>query len=208
MNRTSTAPFEHRREHREEDESQIAVNIALGVAQGDKVAENQLYTRYAPGVLWLLKRKCNGDEAQAWDLTHDTMLTALGKLRQGAIEEPAKLAAFLHGIARMRWLGEGRKERRRGTSADSDLVDRALDAEGNPETLVSRNQVAAFVRVVLAELPQERDRAILREVFLEELSRGEVARSHGLTQDHVNRVLYRAKHRFRELLAARDPGMT
>ena len=60
------------------------------------------------------------------------------------------------------------------------------------------------MRQVLDELPVERDRQLLRQFYLRQESKERICADHGLTSLQFNRVLHRARERFRELWNARD----
>jgi RNA polymerase sigma-70 factor (ECF subfamily) len=62
-----------------------------------------------------------------------------------------------------------------------------------------------MVRQVLEKLP-ERDRTILRAVFLEEREKDEVCREIGVTRDYIRVLLHRAKQSFREAYMEQTAG--
>jgi RNA polymerase sigma-70 factor (ECF subfamily) len=59
-----------------------------------------------------------------------------------------------------------------------------------------------MVRKVLADLP-EKDRALLRMVFLEEGDRSAISRHFQVDNDYLRVLLHRAKERFREIVRAK-----
>ncbi|HET9795823.1 MAG TPA: sigma-70 family RNA polymerase sigma factor, partial [Thermoanaerobaculia bacterium] len=54
-------------------------------------------------------------------------------------------------------------------------------------------------RRVLAELPSERDRRILFRFYIDEDDKEQICRELSLTSLHFNRVLFRARERYRAL---------
>ncbi len=58
---------------------------------------------------------------------------------------------------------------------------------------------SAIIRQVIQELPSERDRQVLRRFYLEEDDKDAICADLNLTSLHFNRVLHRARERFREL---------
>jgi RNA polymerase sigma-70 factor (ECF subfamily) len=70
-----------------------------------------------------------------------------------------------------------------------------------------QHERATIVRAVLGDLPTERDRQILFRFYIAEDDKERICRDLGLTHEHFNRVLFRARERYRELyrkwLAAR-----
>jgi RNA polymerase sigma-70 factor (ECF subfamily) len=76
---------------------------------------------------------------------------------------------------------------------------------------VAAKQMEEKVREILDEMP-ERDRRILREVFLEERDKDEVCRDFGVDRDYLRVLLHRAKQSFKSLylknIERRPPGVT
>jgi RNA polymerase sigma-70 factor (ECF subfamily) len=75
---------------------------------------------------------------------------------------------------------------------------------------VVAQQVQGKVREILEEL-SEKDRRLLREVFLEERDKDEVCRDFGVDRDYLRVLLHRAKQSFKSLylksMEARPPGV-
>jgi RNA polymerase sigma-70 factor (ECF subfamily) len=61
------------------------------------------------------------------------------------------------------------------------------------------------VRKVLGELKSERDRQVLFRFYVAEEEKEKICASLGLTSLHFNRVLFRARERFRELYEQEEP---
>ncbi len=64
------------------------------------------------------------------------------------------------------------------------------------EDLAISGQVRTTVREVLAQLP-ERDQAILRAIFLDEMNKDEVCKRFGVGRDYLRVLVHRAKEKFR-----------
>jgi RNA polymerase sigma-70 factor (ECF subfamily) len=120
------------------------------------------------------------------------VLTALRK--EGALRQPERLGAFVNTVCN-NVLFEHYRASSRSTS---------LDDEGAPElpsnddvlgTVVSR-QLKAKVREILLDLP-ERDRSLLKAVFLDERDRDEVCRERGVDREYLRVLLHRAKQSFK-----------
>jgi RNA polymerase sigma-70 factor (ECF subfamily) len=133
-------------------------------------------------------------------LRQDTFRIAIEKLRSSSLEEPERLAAYLRGVALNLWLGQRRKDTRRATTADSEAVELVADEGAGPFENVSREQVRRAVGVLLKELGTARDREILTRLYLDDEDKESICAALGVDSTHFNRVLFRAKQRFRELL--------
>jgi RNA polymerase sigma-70 factor (ECF subfamily) len=75
---------------------------------------------------------------------------------------------------------------------------------------VAAKELEEKVREILDEMP-ERDRRILREVFLEERDKSAVCRDFGVDRDYLRVLLHRAKQGFKSLylkhITGRPPGL-
>jgi len=180
-------------------EPQIAADLCARIHTGSRDAEEQMVRRYGPGLLYLLKRRTR-DAELALDLRQDTFRVAIEKLRGSVLEEPERLVAYLRGVALNLWIAQRRKDTRRATTADSDAVELAADERGGPFDNVSREQVRRAVGVLLGELPTPRDRELLTRFYIHDEDKEAVCAALGVDSVHFNRVLFRAKQRFRELL--------
>ena len=162
---------------------------------------------YGRGVAIILDRHTNG-RPEAEDLFQDTFRVGLEKLRRGELREPAKLPGFLAQIARSLAIEHYRKITRRKTDADSDAVLEAVaPSEGPLGNLLAREN-ALLVRQVLQELANERDRQILLRFYIAEEDKDRISADYGLSSLQFNRVLHRARQRYKELMVERLGGGT
>ena len=189
-------------------EADAAARLVAAISSGDRSAEQTMVEAYGRGLLFLLERRC-GDRELALDLRQDTFRVAIEKLRQGPIDEPGRLPAFLRGIAIRLLSGHHRKLKRRATAPDTDAVGQAADETPGPAGNVTRAQTASIVRQLLDELATPRDREVLKRVYLLDEDRDTICADLGLDSAHFSRVLFRAKQRFRKLLedAERRKGL-
>jgi RNA polymerase sigma-70 factor (ECF subfamily) len=186
-----------------QSDAQISADLAMRIRNADRSAEEELVRRYGPGLLRVLTRQTRGDVEIARDLRQDTFETALAKLRAGQLENPASIAAYLRGIAERLATGHYRKDVRRATTPDSEMIERQADQRQGPFESLSKEQVQSAVRALIEELPTPRDRDILMAVYVREEDKDETCARLEIDSTHFNRVLFRAKQRFRELLVQR-----
>lgn len=178
--------------------------VAL-IQAGDRRAEERTVELYGRAVALLLDRHTNG-RPEAEDLFQDTFRTALEKLRRGELREPEKLPGFLAGIARSLAIEHYRKTARRKTEPDSDaLLDVTAAGAGQLGQILEREN-ATIVRRVIRELNNARDREILLRFYIAEEDKDRICADHGLTSLQFNRVLHRARERYRELFLERTGG--
>ena len=185
-------------------EARISADLVDRIGQGDRRAESAMIERYRRALLFLL-RKRTGDPELAEDMCQETLRIAIEKLRGEPINEPERLSAYLHGVAVNLVRNEWRKKERRATNPDSEAVEIAPADDPGPFDHLSREQIREAVRALLDELTVARDREILTRLYLRDEDRETICAALNLDSTHFNRVLHRAKGRFKELLLAADP---
>ncbi len=176
------------------------------VVSGDRNAEDELYARYFRGVLRFLRSELGrlGVYAPelAEDLAQDTFVTVLGQLRnpKRRLADSTKLNGYIIGIARNLARAWRRKRNRQQTEPDLQRIARVRARHGDPVRQAERGELATLVRNVLKELPVERDREILRRLYLVEEDKSQICEDLAIEEVHFNRVVYRARKRLRELI--------
>lgn len=167
----------------------------------DPVAQLAAVYRDYPGLRALILRRV-GDAELAADILQDAAVTTLQKLRDGAIAQPENVGGFLYRVA----LNHLRNYRRKDRTAvsDPDALDGLATAPADPEwESVGHRQWARVARRVLDEMPTPRDREVLLRFYLRDEAKDAICRELGLSDEHFNRVIFRARDRFRALLEAR-----
>ena len=145
------------------------------------------------------------------DVRQETFVRVFTALRSpGGIRQPERLGAFVNSICNNVLLEHYRSSSRSDSLDDepqNELPDPVMDVLG----AVAAKQMEEKVREILDEMP-ERDRRILREVFLEERDKDEVCRDFGVDRDYLRVLLHRAKQLFKSLylknIERRPPGVT
>ena len=167
------------------------------IEQGDGGAEVDFIQRYRRGVTVIVARNCR-DQSPVEDLCQDVLTTALEKIRSGAVREPDRLSGFVAGLARTVVLEHYRKE---GVRSAIDARMGAPPQAAPPVALdrLLRQEQAFIARRVLSELDSDRDRQILFRFYIAEDDKERICRDLGLTPLHFNRVLFRARERYRDL---------
>ncbi|GAB4183339.1 MAG: hypothetical protein Tsb002_05440 [Wenzhouxiangellaceae bacterium] len=174
-------------------------DLASRIAAGDHAAEALLYEKYAKAILFLLQQRCNSPML-AEDLLHETFRIVIERLRAQALDDPNKLTAYMHRVAINLAIGEIRKSQRRNTVLDTDTVNESASLEPGIIEKINKEQIASLIRRQLKEMKVERDRELLRLYFVLEYDKADICERLDLTPQHFDRVLYRAKQRFRQLV--------
>jgi RNA polymerase sigma-70 factor, ECF subfamily len=137
------------------------------------------------------------------DLVQETLLVVIQRLRGPGIDDPQKLAAFTAQTARNLAIASLRKAERQRTDVDSEATDRNADPTHGVDALAADAEAALAVRALLRELPQPRDRLILKRFYLDDHDKDMICREMNLTEAAFNQALSRARRRFRQILEER-----
>ena len=167
--------------------------LAAAVARGDGAAEAELYRRLAPRVRLYGLRHLRDRHAAA-DLVQQVMMTALERLRAGALRDPAKLASFVLGMCRMSVL-----EMRRGAARRAELLERYGDTDETAPGSEPRVLEEARLADCLGQLA-ERERSVLLLSFYGDKSADEAGRELALAPGNVRVIRHRALARLRECM--------
>jgi len=177
-------------------------DLVSRIRRQDPAAEEEFLARYWRGVTVIIRHACS-DQALLEDVRQETFRVALEKVRAGAVRDPERLSGFIASLARNLIIQHFRRAEIRQVSrteiADRDVVDRSPSQL--QRLIVEEN--AAAVRQVLEELPSERDRQLLTRYYLRGEAKDEICAALALTSQHFNRVLFRARERYRELYSRR-----
>jgi len=143
------------------------------------------------------------------DIRQETFARVFIALRGGKIRQPDRLGAFVNSMCNNVLLEHYRSAARSTPLEDEEQKDFPAVGVDVLGTLAAR-QLGEKVREILDELP-ERDRRLLREVFLEERDKDEVCRDYGVDRDYLRVLLHRAKNSFKLLylknMTPRPPGV-
>jgi RNA polymerase sigma factor (sigma-70 family) len=178
--------------------------LAARIANGDRHAEDLLIQRYTRPVLQVLYKRLPHQPDMARDLAQETFIVALIRLRGGGIDDPERLAGFLRKTAIHLVIGELRKAARRRTEVDSASIAGALDAAAGPAGSLERSQAIQIVRELIAEMPVVRDRDLLWRYYVLEHDKVTLCDAFSLSPEHFDRVMHRARSRFKELMEKYD----
>jgi RNA polymerase sigma-70 factor (ECF subfamily) len=165
-----------------------------------RTAEQSLRQQDLAGIRSLLERHC-GSSAVAEDLLSEAIETSLRKLREGAIARPELLVGYVYRVA----LNLLRNFRRQDKSARSspEGIDRIDSEDVDATASIEQAKWAKLMREVLREMPGQRDRELIVGFYLDEEDKETLCNRFGISALHFNRVIHRARERFRELLEDR-----
>ena len=142
------------------------------------------------------------------DVRQETFARVLSALRGGKIRQPERLGAYVNSMCNNVLLEHYRSSQRDTSIEDMEepeLPAKVVDLLG----ALAARQMEEKVREILEDL-SERDRRLLKEVFIDERDKDEVCHDFGVDRDYLRVLLYRAKQSFKALylkhMSARPPG--
>lgn len=178
--------------------AQQARALAAAIATGDRQAEDTFVRRYGTGLSAMLRVHCQ-DRELCRDLVQDTLQIALLRLRAGRIAQPEAVAGFLRGIALNLLANELRRGDRRLVDRREDWIAEAVCESSDPYDTVANDDLARATREVIAGVKVQRDRELLWRYYVDQESKPALCGRFGLTAEHFDRVLHRARTRLKEL---------
>lgn len=173
-------------------------DLVKRILAGERGAEDELVSRYSRGVAIIVRRIAK-DPSLTDDLCQETFRLVLEKVRRGDVREAEKLSGFICSLARNLAIDHFRQTSRREATADIESSLPLSDPAPDQLTVLLQQEKADAIRQVLKELKPVRDREILYRFYLVEEDKEIICADLGLSSLHFNRVLYRARERFREL---------
>jgi RNA polymerase sigma-70 factor (ECF subfamily) len=130
------------------------------------------------------------------DLRQETFARVFSVLRgPTGMRQPDRLGAFVNSTCNNVLLEHYRSSARNAPIDDEEdlkIPDTAMDVV----SIIAHKQMEQKVREILDELP-ERDRRVLKEIFIEERDKDDVCKDFGVDRNYLRVLLHRAKQSFR-----------
>lgn len=166
----------------------------IRLRQGDAETERHFVLHFSNAIRLSLRYRL-----RSWqlidDIRQETFLRVLNFLRSDkSMDHPERLGAYVHSVSINVMMELLRASTRHPAMPDD--AHQFVDKSVNPESEVVTRERKDLVRSVLDELP-EKDRRILRAVFLEDADKDEVCRRFAVNRDYLRVLVHRAKIRFR-----------
>ena len=174
------------------------VDLVSRIRAGDRQAEAELIERYSRGVMIIIRREVH-DAAVAEDIHQETFRIGLEKSRRGDVREPERLSGFICGVARNLVIDYFRRVARQESMTEIEEAANLPHPASDQLQELLRKEKADLVRQVLKEMPNERDIQALYRFYIADDEKEQICADLGLTSLDFNRVLHRARERFREL---------
>src|SRR5258707_4441118 len=163
---------------------------------GDYRAQEHFGAYFSALIQIKLRSRLKSPEAIE-DVRQETFARFFVALRDGRILQPECLGSFVNSICNNVLLEHYRAGSRQSSLEDEkkqDFPDKRIDLLG----ALAAKETEKKVREILEQL-SERDRRLLRDVFLEERDKDEVCRDFGVDRNYLRVLLHRAKQSFKSL---------
>jgi RNA polymerase sigma-70 factor, ECF subfamily len=137
------------------------------------------------------------------DARQETFARVFAALRKpDGIREPERLGAFVNSVCNNVLLEYYRSASHEATSDDEEAEANIPDPAISVVDVIANRQTQSNVREILDQL-QEKDRRLIKEVFLEERDKDEVCRDLGVDREYLRVLLHRAKKSFKSMYLKR-----
>ena len=166
--------------------------LARLCSQRDRMAEEELYRRYAVRVDALCRRYL-GDEDDARDLMLETLIQALDKIETYRYAGEGSLYAWIRRIAINKALNQLRRHRWRMVSLDMGVEDSTPDPTEEEVETVPKEKLLEWI----AGLPDLR-RAVFNLYCLDGYSHQEIGKMLGISERGSTSTLVKARKQLKE----------
>ena len=165
------------------------------LCSGDFRTESHFVAYFSELIQLKLRSRVNSPHTIE-DLRQETFARVFTALRsQGRLRQPERLGAFVNSVCNNVLLEHYRSSSRENL-VDEEEGANAPDPSLDVVAILSLKEMEQKVRQVLDEL-SEKDRRLLREIFLEERDKDAVCRDFGVDRDYLRVLLHRAKQAFK-----------
>ena len=155
----------------------------------------QHFVTYFSQLIRLKVGKRMGSMAEIEDIRQETFTRVLRLVSEQRIRHPERLGAIVNSICN-NVIHEHHRSRNRANSDCEEVVDVIPDTTIGPYEAMARRQLQQAVRQIVDEL-REKDRFVLKALFVEERSKDEVCRDLAVTREYLRVLLHRAKLSFK-----------
>ena len=178
-------------------EADVSKVLVARIVSGDESAETEMIQRYHRGLTVALFRIAN-DHQIVEDAIQETWIVVISKVRTEQLRDTSKLAAFIIQTGRNQLTMQFRKQSRSGYVSEADAPE-AVDKGLTPEQSIQNTQKNKLITQVFIDMNQERDSVILKKFYLTGASKQTLCEELDLSPAHFDRVIYRARARFKKI---------
>lgn len=182
-------------------EAEVSAYLVKRIITGDRVAEAEMVSRYQRGLKAVLFQKTN-DSFVLEDVIQDTWLVVLKRVRNNELRDSSKLAGFIIQTGKNQLIMKFRKVRAGDENLGDELPD-LVDKSLTPDQEAENTQLAGVISGVFSQMKQTRDQDLLERFYLSGDTKSDLCEEYDLTASHFDRVIFRARQRFKTLWDSR-----
>jgi RNA polymerase sigma-70 factor (ECF subfamily) len=172
------------------------------LAEGDPEVQRHFVNHFSTLLRIKLRTKLRSSQVIE-DIRQETFLRVLQSLKkEKGLHSPERLGGFVNSVCNNVILESFRSSIRHRQMPDD--VPELIDDSADPTLGALQEERATIVRRILSELP-EKDREILRLVFLEEHPKDGICKDMNVNPEYLRVLVHRAKARFRQALTQLSP---
>jgi RNA polymerase sigma-70 factor (ECF subfamily) len=172
------------------------------LSSGDFRIQEHFVSYFSELIRLKLSRRLHS-RSEVEDARQETFARVFAALRKpDGIREPERLGAFVNSVCNNVLLEYYRSAAQEATSDDEEADANIPDPAVSVVDIIAHRQTQRNVREILDQL-QEKDRRLIKEVFLEERDKDEVCRDLGVDREYLRVLLHRAKKSFKSIYLKR-----
>jgi RNA polymerase sigma-70 factor (ECF subfamily) len=172
------------------------------LASGDFRTQEHFVSYFSELIRLKLSKRLHS-HSEVEDARQETFARVFSALRKpDGIREPERLGAYVNSVCNNVLLEYYRSSSQEVTSDDEEAEANIPDPAMSVVDVIANRQIQKNVREILDEL-QEKDRRLIKEVFLEERDKDDVRRDLGVDREYLRVLLHRAKKSFKSIYLKR-----
>lgn len=174
--------------------------LVTRIINGDASAEDELVALFESPVSHIIRRITN-NTSMVEDFSQGAFLIVITKIRNGDVKKPESLGSFVASVARNHAIEQMRVSRRQA-SEDLEHADQVPDPSPSPLEQLQTSEKNYEIREVIGQLIP-RDKVLILRFYIKEEPKEVIRADLGLTSEQFDRVLHRARNRYRALYLKR-----
>jgi len=178
--------------------AELTLEWLTEVQKGNQGAKARLIEKYERGIRIRIRHHIHHAHERE-DLYHEVVIALINSIQRGKVQQPELLDRYVSGITRniINAHISHRGRRKNHQPINEELPEFTLHPQQQNE--LEKKERKQLTHEMLNSLPIERDRLILSKFYIQEVDKAEVCKELQIDSLHFNRVIFRAKERFKKL---------
>jgi RNA polymerase sigma-70 factor (ECF subfamily) len=168
------------------------------LASGDFRTQEHFVSYFSELIRLKLSKRLHS-HSEVEDARQETFARVFAALRKpDGIREPERLGAYVNSVCNNVLLEYYRSSSQELISDDEEAEANIPDPAISVVDVIANRQIQRNVREILDQL-QEKDRRLIKEIFLDERDKDDVCRDLGVDREYLRVLLHRAKKSFKSI---------